>query len=93
MWDASEVVREVGIDDFRVATEQLLVDHPPAGSSRSSHGGDEIADPHPDNLDRPLASIHGLGRRRRQPFVHEVDQQIGRESPISLPPGRCKRDK
>src|SRR3984893_13134486 len=25
MWDASEVVREVGIDDFRVATEQLLV--------------------------------------------------------------------
>src|SRR5580698_4744331 len=25
MWDASEVVREVGIDDFRVATEQLLL--------------------------------------------------------------------
>ena len=24
MWNASEVVREVGIDDFRVATEQLV---------------------------------------------------------------------
>jgi hypothetical protein len=32
MWDASEVVREVGIDDFRVATEQLLVQlEPPVG--------------------------------------------------------------
>jgi hypothetical protein len=26
------------------------------------------------------AGLHGLGRRRRQPFLHEVDQQIGREA-------------
>jgi hypothetical protein len=39
-----------------------------------------IGDPHPDNLDRPLASMHGLGRRRRQPFLPEVDQLIGREA-------------
>jgi hypothetical protein len=50
----------------------------PRGSGQRQPSG--IGDLHPDNLDRLLASMHGLGSRRRQPFVHEVDQQIGREA-------------
>jgi hypothetical protein len=49
----------------------------PSSGQRQPSG---IGDPHPDNLDRPLASMHGLGRRRRQPFVHEVDQHPAREA-------------
>jgi hypothetical protein len=36
----------------------------PSSGQRQPPG---IGDPHPDNLDRPLASMHGLGRRRRRP--------------------------
>jgi hypothetical protein len=39
-----------------------------------------IGDPHPDNLDRPLASMHGLGRRRRQPVAHQDGQHLGRKA-------------
>jgi hypothetical protein len=49
----------------------------PSSGQRQPSG---IGDPHPDNLDRPQASMHDLGRRRRQPFLPEVDQQIGREA-------------
>ncbi len=63
---------------------------------------DSIGDLHPGNLDRLLASMHGLARRRRQPFLHEVDQQIGREAmrrfasvqpselPASISSARCR---
>jgi hypothetical protein len=38
----------------------------PSSGQRQPPG---IGDPHPDNLDRPLASMHGLGRCGRQPVV------------------------
>jgi hypothetical protein len=57
---------------------QRPLEAPGASSGQCQPSG--IGDPHPDNLHRPFASMHGLGGRGRQPFVREVDQQIGREA-------------